>query len=298
MAFVVVAATSLTFVVYRSLLGGVTLWEQAKLLPGYLSDTFLHFDFGEYGPPTQRVKIRDEVFSGLPVDAQLLAGGMVVGVAVGVTTGTLCGPRRGGTLDRALLFGTTLGMSAPVFWLGYVVLLLFAPVTGRWQVPFVSDAGMYASPTRDPVGWLHAMWAPWLILAVPIAAAAHRMVRATLHDVLDEDVLRTARAKGLRDRIVMRRHALPLALPPVLGLMSASMALLATNVALIERPFKLPGSFRYVDVGQYLGETGGHSPSADFVQAVVVAITLLVVSGILVCDVLQARLDPRVAARG
>jgi peptide/nickel transport system permease protein len=298
MVFVVIAATSLSFVLYQSLLGGVTVWEQAKLLPQYLSHTFLHLDFGEYGPPTQRVKIRDEVFSGLPVDAQLLAGGMVVGAAVGLTTGTLCGPRRGGRLDRALLLGTTVGMSAPVFWLGYVVLLLFAPVTGRWHLPFVSDAGMYVSPAHDPIRWLHAMWAPWLILAVPIAASAHRMVRATLHDVLDEDALRTARAKGLRERLVLRRHALPLALPPVLGLMSANMALLATNVALIERPFKLPGSFRYVDVGQYLGETGGHSPSPDFVQAVVVAITLLVVTFILACDVLQARLDPRVAARG
>jgi peptide/nickel transport system permease protein len=238
------------------------------------------------------------VFSGLPVDAQLLAGGMVVGVAIGLTTGTLGGARRGGRADHALLLGTTLGVSAPVFLLAYVVLMLFAPGTGRWPVSFVSDAGTYVAPTRDPLGWLHAMWGPWLVLGVPIAATVHRMVRASLQDVLDDDVLRTARAKGVPERLVLRRHALPMALPPVLGLLSANMALLVTNVALIERPFELPGSFRFMDVGQFLGETGGHTPSPAIVQALVVEVTLLIAVFILVCDVLQARLDPRVAAQG
>jgi ABC-type dipeptide/oligopeptide/nickel transport system permease component len=141
------------------------------------------------------------------------------------------------------------------------------------------------------------MWVPWVVLAVPLAAMCHRMVRATLHDLLDDDLLRTARAKGLRQRAVMARHALPLALPPVLGLVSGNMALLVTNAALIQRPFNLPGAFRFMDVGQFLGEQAG-SPSPAIIQALVLEAALLIALFVLVCDVLQARLDPRVAAAG
>jgi peptide/nickel transport system permease protein len=297
LAAVVVITPSLTFVVFNALDARVPLWVQARRLPGYLSDTFLHLDFGQTGPVTQPEEISHLVLSGLPVDAALLAGGLLLGIAVGLVTGTVCGARRDGRTDRALLLGTSLGVSVPVYFLAAIALVLFAPDSGRWPVPFFSDTAAYVAPLRDPLGWVQAMWVPCAVLAVPVAAMCHRMVRATLHDVLDEDLLRTARAKGLRERAVMTRHALPLTLPPVLGLISGNMALLVTNAALIEHPFNLPGAFRFIDIGQFRGEYA-HSPQPEIVQALVVEAAVLIALFVLVCDVLQARLDPRVAAAG
>ncbi|MGZ4276808.1 MAG: ABC transporter permease [Solirubrobacteraceae bacterium] len=296
MAAVVVLTPSLTYVVLGALAQGHTLWAQASGLPGYLRATFLHLDFGTTGPATQPEQISHYVLSGLPVDAGLLAGGLVIGTAAGVTSGALCGRRRRSRADRALAVGTSAAMSVPVYWLGFAALLVFAPNFGGLELPFVSTMGEYASPLRDPLRWLHAMWVPWVVLAIPLAAMCHRMTRAALADVLDDDHLRTARAKGLRERVVLFRHALPVALPPVLGLVSVNVALLIGNVVLIETPFNLPGAFRVANTGQFLGENA-HLPPPDIVQALIVEAAVLVAVTMLLCDVLQAALDPRVAAR-
>jgi peptide/nickel transport system permease protein len=175
------------------------------------------------------------------------------------------------------------------------VLFLFAPDSGYVHISFVSSSGGYVPLTEDPLGWLRALWVPWVVLAIPLAAACHRMVRASLPEVLDDDALRTARAKGVRERIVIARHALPLALPPVIGLVSVNMALLITNTVLIEPAFNLPGAFRVADVGQFLGENS-HIPPLEIVQALIVEAAFIIAVAMLVCDLLQAALDPRLRA--
>jgi peptide/nickel transport system permease protein len=290
---VVVLAPSLTYVMFPALTDDRTPGRRTLDLPSYLDRTFLHLDFGVTGNALQPEQISHYVLRGLPVDLALLGGGMLVGVAAGMLTGTLAGARRRGTADRALAVGSAFGLSVPVFWLGFVVIVFVSPESGKHQIPFVSGAGHYVSPFRDPVGWLHAMWVPWVVLAIPLAAMVHRMARATLPEVLGDDHLRTARAKGLRERTVMLKHALPTALPPVLALVSVNVAMMVANVILIEPTFELPGAFRRADVGQFLGEQS-HIPSAAIVQALIVESAVIIAVTMLVCDLLQALLDPRV----
>jgi peptide/nickel transport system permease protein len=282
-------------VVLGALHDGVTVWEQAKELPGYLSDTFLHQRLG-HSAPFQK-SLRDVVLDGLPVDVALLVGGTVLGVVIGLATGLVSGARRRSPADRALSIGTALAMSAPVYWFGFIVLTLFAPQSGSLvQIPFVSWYGGYVPFGEDPLRWLQSLWVPWLVLAAPLAAMCHRMTRASVAEVLDEDFIRTARAKGVPEKRVMRRHALRAALPPVVGLVSVNVALMVTNVVLIEPAFRLPGFFRMADIGQFRGEQS-HVPSLEVVQALVIEAALLIAVTMFLADLVRAKIDPRAGAR-
>jgi peptide/nickel transport system permease protein len=295
-AVVVVITPSLTFVVLGALRNEVTVLEQARQLPGYLEDTFLHLSLGD-APPVYQESLHDLVLQGLAVDVALLAGGTLLGVAIGLATGVASAVRRRSGTDRALAIGSALALSAPVYWFGFIVLTLFAPQSGYLvQIPFVSWYGGYVPFGEDPLRWLQALWVPWLVLAAPLGAACHRMTRASMAEVLDEDFIRTARAKGVTEKRVVRRHALRAALPPVLGLASVSMALMVTNVVLIEPAFRLPGFFRQADIGQFRGEQS-HVPSLDVVQALVLEAALLISVTMLLADLLRARIDPRAGAR-
>jgi peptide/nickel transport system permease protein len=289
---VVVLAASLTFVVLGSMAQGHKVWDQAADLPGYLSQTFLHLD----GP------VRWYVLDGLPVDLELIAGGLVLGVAIGLATGTLCGPRPHTAVDGLLAVGSATALSVPVFWFGLVLLLVFSPLSGSLPVGFFSSANTYAPLTDDPLAWLQAMWVPWVILATPLAAVIHRMTRSALRDALHEDHVRAARAVGLSERRVLWRHALPAALPAVLALISVNIATLVANAVLIEPLFSLPGALAQADVGEFLGGvdtlSGGgtptHTPPFPVIQALIVEGAFLVAVMVLACDLLHARLDPRV----
>jgi peptide/nickel transport system permease protein len=271
---------------------GVPLWTLIGDLPRYLSDTFLHLRLGYDGVlQKQRSAVMLEA---LPIDLALLAGGLVLGVGVGLATGLATAKRRGRALDHALGIGSAVGLSIPIYWFGIAVLWLFAPQSGEVvQIPFLSWYGGYVAPGRDPFGWLQSMWVPWVVLAIPLAAMCHRMTRASLVEVMNADYLRTARAKGVREKLVMRRHALRAALPPVLGLVSASTALMVTNVILVETAFHLPGFFSQADVGRFLGELG-HLPGPDVIQALILEAATLIAVTMLIADLLHARLDPRV----
>ena len=297
MVAVVLLTPAISFVVMGALYDGTTLWTKATQLPEYARLVLLHFDFGYIGPVTQPESISHFVLSGVAVDGALLAGGLVVGTATGLVTGTIAGARRRSAADRALALGSAAAMSVPVYWLGFMALIAFAPSFGGLQIPFFTTMGEYRPITHDPLAWLRSLWVPWVVLGIPLAAMCHRMTRAALAEVLDDDLLRTARAKGLHERRVLFRHALPAALPPVLGLISVNVALLVTNVIVIELPFDLPGAFRAANVGQFLYGDNGPNVSFAIVQALVVEAAILIAATMLVCDLLHAALDPRVAGR-
>jgi peptide/nickel transport system permease protein len=160
----------------------------------------------------------------------------------------------------------------------------------------VSWYGGYVPFGEDPLRWLQSLWVPWLVLAAPLAAMCHRMTRAAVAEALDEDFIRTARAKGVPEKRVMRRHALRAALPPVVGLVSVNVALMVTNVVLIEPAFRLPGFFREADIGQFRGEQS-HVPSLDVVQALVLEAAVLIAVTMFLADIVRARIDPRAGAR-
>lgn len=292
MAAVVVLAPTLSYVVLGALREGTSLWTLMSHVPRYWSDTFLHLRLGYDG--TLQKQRSAVMLEALPVDLALLAGGLVLGVGVGLATGLVTAKRRRQALDHALGIGSAVGLSIPIYWFGIAVLWLFAPQSGEVvQIPFLSWYGGYVAPGRDPFGWLQSMWVPWVVLAIPLAAMCHRMTRLSLVEVLDADLVRTARAKGMRENLVMRRHALRAALPPVIGLVSVSMALMVTNVILVETAFALPGFFHQADVGQFLGEQG-HVPGNDVIQALILEAATLIAVTMFLADMLQARLDPRV----
>jgi peptide/nickel transport system permease protein len=297
LAAVVLITPALAYVVFGALMHGTTLWAETERLPDYARRVILHLDFGAIGPPTQREQIGHLVLEGAKVDVALLLGGLVLGTLGGLLTGTIAGSRRRTNVDRALALGSAAGLSVPVYWLGFVALIAFAPSFEGLRIPFFTTTGEYRPLFDDPVIWLKSLWVPWVVLGIPLAAMVHRMTRAAMADVLDDDMLRTARAKGLRERTVMVRHALPAALPPVIGLVSANMALLVTNVIVIETPFNLPGAFRFANVGQFLYGDKGPGVNFEVVQALIVEAAALIAITTLLFDLLLAALDPRVAAR-
>jgi peptide/nickel transport system permease protein len=290
---VVVLTPTLAHVVLSALRDGTSLWTLIGDVPRYVSDTFLHLRLGYDG--TLQKQRSAVMFEALPVDLALLAGGLVLGVGVGLATGLASAKRRGQPVDHALTLGSAVGMSIPIYWFGIAVLWLFAPQSGEvFQIPFLSWYGGYVSPGRDLLRWLQAMWVPWVVLAIPLGAMCYRMTRVSLVEVMSADYLRTARAKGLREHLVLRRHALRAALPPVIGLVSATMALMVTNVILIETAFRLPGFFQQADVGQFLMEDQSHIPSNDVIQALILEAAALIAVTMFLADLLLARLDPRV----
>jgi peptide/nickel transport system permease protein len=294
----VVVTPSVTFVVLYALRDGRTLWDQAGELPRYLSDTFLHGDMGLTNGSSP-LTVKHLVLHGLPIDLALLAGGIVAGVGAGLAAGLLAGARPRGAADRGFALGSALALSVPVYLFSNVALFIFAPGSGTTQISFFSATDAYVPLRDDPLRWLQAMWVPWVVLAVPLGALVYRLTRSVLFEVSDDLVLRTARAKGVSERRVQRRHALPLAVPAVLGLVSANVALMITNIALIEPAFNLPGAFRYADVGQFrsaerIPGSPPVSPPLQIVQALIVESAFLIAGTMLVCDLLQARLDPRV----
>lgn len=290
---VILLTPAFTYVVLELLEPGATPGGLATGLADYMSATFLHFDFGVTGPPTRPESIKSIVVQGMPVDVALILGGLVLGAAGGLVAGTLSAARRGSGVDRAFSLGSAAALSVPVYWLGFALLIGFEPKLGLVPVSFVSPVAGYVSPTRDPIAWLHAMWVPWLVLALPLAAQCQRLTRGSLRDVEDEEWVRTARAKGLRERAVRRRHLLPVALPPVVTLIAVGMAALVTNAMLIEPVFHLPGAFRLANVGQFLSEAAP-GPRVPVVRALVVEIAVIISCATVACDILLATLDPRV----
>jgi peptide/nickel transport system permease protein len=155
------------------------------------------------------------------------------------------------------------------------------------EIPFVSGLMDYQDGEYGLLGWVKALWIPWLLVGLPLAAAVMRMVVLTLRDAAGEEFLRTARAKGISDRRVLFRHSLPLTVAPVAALTAATMPLLVTNVALMESAFNIPGLYREI-------RSVYSNADLPLIQAMVIETTILIVVANTLADLIQARLDPRV----
>jgi len=260
-------------------------------LGAYLTATFVHLDFGEEvfrGETFARTRgALDIVTEGLAPDIQLVFGALLCGVTGGLAAGTLVAVAPRSIAGRALSVASAFFIAAPVYWLGFVALILFSPGFGSLlHVPFLSPVGGYEPLTEDPLAWLRAMWLPCLIAGAPQGAACARMAAGSLRTVLGDDPVRTARGKGAAEGRVLRRHALPLAAPPVIALVGVNMNLLVTNVALVETVFNIPGSFRFV-------ERALVNRDVDLAQALVLEATVLIVVANFLADAVHAWLDPR-----
>jgi peptide/nickel transport system permease protein len=173
-----------------------------------------------------------------------------------------------------------IGVSLPTFWLGILAVFYFDFNLGVYGV------GEYAGITEDFGAWISSLWLPWLVLAVVSAAFYTRMVRGNFLEVQGEDYIRTARAKGLKERWVIR-HALRSALTPVVTMYGLDLGILLGGVIIAERIFNIPGigslavnSIQKSDLPMVLGTT-------------VMAAFFVIVANLIV-DIVYAGLDPRV----
>jgi peptide/nickel transport system permease protein len=256
------------------------VWEQYLV---YMRQVFLHLDFG-YSYQYQ-VPVRQLIISHLPPTIWLVTGAVIIWLAVGLSIGIISAIKRRSLIDRTTMTGSLALISAPVFWLGLVSLYLFADDIG--QFPIFPGQGAFASATT-PLAKAEAMILPWLVLAAATSAVYARYMRASMIDTMSEDYIRTARAKGLPERTVIRRHGVRSAITPIVTLIGLDVGtLLAGNAILTETVFNIPG------VGRLL--YGAISQSdLTVIQGITLFGAFFIVFFNLVVDIAYAYLDPRV----
>jgi peptide/nickel transport system permease protein len=248
----------------------------------YVKGIFLHFDFGYSWHSQQSVTglIRER----LPATLSLTIGAAVLWVVGGLTVGIISALRRHTWLDRISMGGALVVLSAPEFWLGLVFLFLFAEDIGKLKL--LPGAGSYVGLTSDPSKWFGSLIMPWIVLASGSAAVFARLVRGSLIEAMDEDFIRTARAKGLPERAVVRQ-GVRAAINPAVTLLSLEIGVLLGGAVLVETVFNVPG------VGRLSYESILNS---DFsvIEGTVLLASLFIVAANIVADIAYAYLDPRV----
>ena len=249
----------------------------------------LHFDFG-YSYFNQ-ISVKDQIFDRLPATITLGIGAMIIWLLVGIPVGIISALKRGRWQDRMAMGTALVAISAPVFFLGLVVLYLFSDNLGK--LPFVSifpGQGSYpVSGTifSDPVGVISALILPCFVLAASFAAIYARFVRANLVETMSEDYIRTARAKGLQERVVVLRHMLRNSLIPFVTLLAGVLAALFGGALITETVFNWPGLGRlFIDA---LGRN-----DYNVVMALLFVNVILLLIGILITDILYTVVDPRI----
>jgi peptide/nickel transport system permease protein len=213
--------------------------------------------------------------------AELGVLSLIIALIIGVTGGVIAAMRHNTGVDAASSVLSIFGVSTPSFWLAILLVLIFS-IKIRW-LPALG----YVSPFKDPLLNLKQMILPAFTLGVTLAAVISRITRGAMLDALYQDFVRTARAKGLRERNVVMRHALTNALIPVVTVVGLQIAGLLGGAVIIETIFALPGN------GQLL-VTAIFARDFPVVQGIVVVTALAFIFINLIVDVLYAALDPRI----
>ncbi|ANP51713.1 peptide/nickel transport system permease protein [Streptomyces griseochromogenes] len=221
----------------------------------------------------------------LPVSVSIAMGAAALWLIVGVTAGAISALRRGSLWDRAAMTAALGGVSLPVYFTALVLQYLLVVKLGLLPYP------QAIALTADPVGWAQSMVMPWITLAMLYAGIYARMTRGEMLDSLGQNYVRTARAKGLPESAVLRRHALRPALMPIVTIFGMDLGALLGGALITESVFGLPG------VGKLAADAIN---SAD--QPVILGVTLFAAAFVVLAnvavDLVYALLDPRVRAVG
>ncbi len=240
----------------------------------------LHGDLGlsyAYGSP-----IAPLIASSLAVSAPLALMAMALAAAVGLVAGVYAADRRGRTGDAVVMGFTQIGIAVPNFWLAILLVLVFA-VTLR-LVPAGGFPGWH-----DPARALGALMLPAIALGVVQAAIVTRVTRSALIEALNEDFMRTARAKGVSRRSALWRHALPNALTPILTIMGLQFANLIAGAIVVENVFVLPG------LGRLMLQSISNRDTL-VVENGVMLLAMIVIGLNFIVDIACAAIDPRFRA--
>jgi peptide/nickel transport system permease protein len=220
--------------------------------------------------------------SRIPVTLSLAIGAAVLWLLGGVATGVLSALRRGSLFDRSAMTVALAGVSLPIFFTGLVALALF-----RDTIPLFPEAGTYVPFTQNPFEWAWALVLPWVTLAFLYAALYARITRAGMLETMNEDFIRTARAKGLIERRVVIKHGLRATLTPVVTIFGLDIGLLVGGAVLTESTYSLPG------LGHFAIDAINNNDLPEIMGVTLLAAFFVVIANLIV-DVLYAVVDPRV----
>jgi peptide/nickel transport system permease protein len=241
----------------------------------------------QYGWPgfgfsfASREAVRPEVLNGALVTLQLAAGAAIIWLSLGVPIGIISALRRRTWADRTAMGFALFGVSAPVFWLGLMSLFLF------WYKLHWAPGTGFVHFGDDPFNWFTHLLMPWFVLALLFAANYARITRGNMLDVMSEDYIRTARAKGLPERQVVLKHGLRSSLTPVATLFGLDFGQLVGGAIVTERVFNIPGLGNFLVGAVRRGDL-------PVVMAIVVFAALGITIMSLLVDILYTYLDPRV----
>jgi peptide/nickel transport system permease protein len=228
--------------------------------------------------------VNERIVEGIPATFSLCIGSAVIWMFFGILFGYLSAVRAGGLLDRALTVVAVAGISMPVFWLAAIFLNYLTYKTE------IFPSGEYVELTKDPLEWANHLILPWITLAILYAGFYSRVLRSNMLDAMNEDYVRTARAKGLSERRVMSRHVLRNSLIPIVTLFGLDFGALLGGAILIEAIFSLNG------IGQYAYESLVNVDLPPIMAIVLFGAFFIVLFNALV-DIAYAYLDPRVKLR-
>jgi peptide/nickel transport system permease protein len=250
----------------------------------YMERLVGHFDFGySY---QNNVSVREEIFDRMPATASLAVGGAVIWLLSGVMVGIISAIKKGTIGDRMAMGLALIGLSAPVYWLGLVTVYLFSKDIGAlW--PVFEGPGTYVPFSDDPAQWAKSLILPWLVLATAFAAVYARFMRSNLLEVMGEDYIRTARAKGLKERVVVFRHGVRAAITPIVTIFGLDLGILMGGAILTETVFNIPG------IGRTAFDAIQKS-DLPIVQGTVLIGALAIILFNLIVDIIYAFIDPRV----
>jgi peptide/nickel transport system permease protein len=233
-------------------------------------------------------KVVPAVLDAIPVTLSLVTGAAVLWVILAILIGTVAAATRGSWLDRILMILGLIGISMPVYWLGEVMnLITLSRFHDTWMFSWVPPLG-YKNLTSDPKGWFLTLVIPWITLAILYVGLYGRVLRANLIEAMQEDYVRTARAKGLSETRILLRHALRTSLISFVTLFGLDFgALVGGSALLTEVVFDLHG------VGK-LTYDALQTLDLPVIMATVLYASFFVVLANALVDIVYILLDPRV----
>ena len=254
----------------------------------FLERLVLHADLGESFATSQSVNQR--IKEAAPVTASLVFGGAVLWMMIGLSVGIYSALKPRSLIDRSAMVFVLIGVSAHPIWIGLIFEYVFGVKLG-WT-PIANYANFFGAPPDSglpggPWQWFYHLILPWCTFALLFAALYVRMIRANVIETLNEDFVRTARAKGAPEGQVIRSHVLRNALLPVVTMLGMDIGIALGGAIFTETVYQLPG----------LGQTaiiGINNQDLAIVQGVIVFATLAIIVFNLIVDLLYAWIDPRI----
>ena len=258
------------------------VWRQYT---SFLENIVLHGSLGRSYATRQPVTeiIRDAA----PITASIVAGGVILWLMIAIPVGILSALKPRSLLDRTAMTFVLVGISAHPVWIGLILIYFVGYRAGLAPLGGYCDMFTPSTECGGPVEWAHSLILPWMTFALLYAALYTRMIRATVLETMHEDYVRTARAKGAPEWLVMRSHILRNAMLPIVTILGLDIGLLLGGAIFTETVFGLPGLGRRA----LLALEGFDLPT---VMGITVFATMAVIVCNLIVDLLYAVVDPRI----